>query len=94
MKRDEEIVNIAKQKEESQVFCDLVKSPLSLGVNSAYGVGFIEGAKWADEYPSMEQKQQFVDKAWQWIYRVFVITAPLDFQQAIEKEFRKEMNGE
>ncbi len=87
MKRDEEIVNIAKQKEESQVFCDIVEY-------SAYGVGFIEGAKWADEYPSMEQKQQFVDKAWQWIFRVFVITAPLDFQQAIEKEFRKEMNGE
>lgn len=87
MKRDEEIVNIAKQKEELQVFCDIVEY-------SAYGVGFIEGAKWADEYPSMEQKQQFVDKAWQWIFRVFVITAPLDFQQAIEKEFRKEMNGE
>lgn len=87
MKRDEEIVNIAKQKEESQVFCDIVEY-------SAYGVGFIEGAKWADEHPSMEQKQQFVDKAWQWIFRVFVITAPLDFQQAIEKEFRKEMNGE
>lgn len=47
-------------------------------------------AQWKDE----QAKRQFIDKAWQWIFRVFVITAPLDFQQAIEKEFRKEMKGE
>lgn len=50
----------------------------------------LEMAQWKDE----QAKRQFIDKAWQWIFRVFVITAPLDFQQAIEKEFRKEMKGE
>ena len=61
MKRDEEIVNIAKQKEESQVFCDLVQSPLSQGVNSAYGIGVIEGAKWADK-SMIERARKWLEK--------------------------------
>lgn len=54
MKRDEEIVNIAKQKEESQVFCDIVEY-------SAYGVGFIEGAKWADK-SMIERARKWLEK--------------------------------
>ena len=53
-----------------------------------------QGMLWSDEHPSQELKEKFIDKAWEWIFRVFVITAPLDFQEAIEKEFRKEMTEE
>lgn len=44
----------AKEHEKQTGFYDLVKSPLSKGVNSAYGVGFIEGCVWADTHPSNE----------------------------------------
>jgi len=51
MTREDEITNSAKEHEKQTFFCDLVKSASSKGVNSAYGLGFIEGAKWADEHP-------------------------------------------
>ena len=54
IKRNKEIVCAAKNHETQTGFCDLVKSPLSKGVNSAYGVGFIEGCVWADAHPSKE----------------------------------------
>lgn len=53
-KRNKEIVCAAKNHETQTGFCDLVKSPLSKGVNSAYGIGFIEGCVWADAHPSNE----------------------------------------
>lgn len=53
-KRNKEIVCVAKNHETQTGFCDLVKSPLSKGVNSAYGLGFIEGAVWADNKPSQQ----------------------------------------
>ena len=40
------------------------------------------------------QTDAFIEKAWQWIFRLFVVAAPFEFQQGIEKEFRKEMKGE
>jgi len=51
MTREEQIVKAAKAKEEKTDFCELVKSPVSRGVNSAFGIGFLEGAVWADENP-------------------------------------------
>ena len=50
---DEEIVNAAKSKGEErspECFCDLVHSKKSRGVNSAFGIGFIEGAVWCREF--------------------------------------------
>ena len=40
---DEEIVERAKEAEKRTGFGELVHSPISKGVNSAYGIGFIEG---------------------------------------------------
>lgn len=54
MTREDEITNSAKEHEKQTFFCDLVKSASSKGVNSAYGLGFIEGAVWADNNPSQQ----------------------------------------
>lgn len=54
MTREEEIINAAKEHGKQTFFCDLVKSASSKGVNSAYGLGFIEGAVWADSNPSQQ----------------------------------------
>lgn len=43
---DEEIVNAAKEHEQGFGFGRLVNSKVSRGVNSAYGIGFLEGAEW------------------------------------------------
>ena len=40
---DEKIVKRAKEAEKRTGFGELVHSPISKGVNSAYGIGFIEG---------------------------------------------------
>ena len=40
---DKEIIERAKAAEKRTNFGELVHSPLSKGVNSAYGIGFIEG---------------------------------------------------
>ena len=46
MTREEEIIQVAKQKEKEIRFTQIVKE--AKGVNSAYGIGFLEGAEWAD----------------------------------------------
>ena len=46
---DEQIVNAAKSAEKKTGFGELVHSKVSRGVNSAYGIGFLEGAEWARE---------------------------------------------
>ena len=43
---DEEIINAAKEHEQGFGFGRLVNSKVSRGVNSAYGIGFLEGAEW------------------------------------------------
>lgn len=40
---DKEIVERAKEAEKRTGFVELVHSPISKGVNSAFGIGFIEG---------------------------------------------------
>ena len=50
MTREEQIVGAAKAKEKETEFCELVKSRVSRGVDSAFGIGFIEGAVWADAW--------------------------------------------
>lgn len=40
---DKEIVERAKEAEKRTGFGELIHSPISKGVNSAYGIGFIEG---------------------------------------------------
>lgn len=50
MTRKEEIIQAARQKEKEVGFTQIVKD--SKGVNSAYGIGFLEGAEWADEHPN------------------------------------------
>ena len=44
---DREIVMAAKTAEKKTDFGELVHSKVSRGVNSAYGIGFLEGAEWA-----------------------------------------------
>ena len=51
---DKEIVERAKKAEKETVFGELVHSPISKGVNSAYGIGFIEGMV---EYRNSLQKE-------------------------------------
>lgn len=46
---DEQIVEAAKSAEKKTEFGELVHSKVSRGVNSAYGIGFLEGAEWARE---------------------------------------------
>lgn len=46
---DEQIVEAAKSAEKKTEFGDLVHSKVSRGVNSAYGIGFLEGAEWTRE---------------------------------------------
>lgn len=76
MTREEQIVEAAKAKEEETSFCELVKSPVSRGVDSACGIGFIEGAIWADEHPDLysvtrkaveRERKHLIDKACEWL---------------------------
>lgn len=46
MTRKEEIIQAARQAEKEVGFTQIVKD--ANGVNSAYGIGFLEGAEWAD----------------------------------------------
>ena len=46
---DKQIVDAAKASEKETEFGELVYSQVSRGVNSAYGIGFLEGAEWARE---------------------------------------------
>ena len=50
MTRKEEIIQTARQKEKEVGFTQIVKD--AKGVNSAYGIGFLEGAEWADNHPN------------------------------------------
>ena len=45
-KREQQIVDKAKQREKETGFSDFVHR--ARGVNSAYGIGFLEGAAWSD----------------------------------------------
>ena len=49
--RKEEIIQAARQKEKEVGFTQIVKD--AKGVNSAYGIGFLEGAEWADCHPNL-----------------------------------------
>lgn len=44
---NEQIVEAAKSAEMKTEFGELVHSEISRGVNSAYGIGFLDGAEWA-----------------------------------------------
>lgn len=46
---DDQIVEAARLAGQKEEFGELVRSRKSRGVNSAYGIGFIEGAVWARE---------------------------------------------
>lgn len=55
---DKEIVDMAKDAEKRTGFGELVHSPISKGVNSAYGIGFIEGMV---EYRNSLQEEHVSD---------------------------------
>lgn len=63
MIRKEEIVYAAKAHEHSTQFGELVRSKASRGVNSAYGIGFLEGAEWADETMMIKVKGWIKERA-------------------------------
>lgn len=56
---DEEIVNAAKEHEQGFGFGRLVNSKISRGVNSAYGIGFLEGAKWLRQHIINKNKYNY-----------------------------------
>lgn len=63
MTRKEEIIQTARQKEKEVGFSQFVHE--ANGVNSAYGIGFLEGAEWADNHPNLTWKdivEQLKDK--------------------------------
>lgn len=51
MTRKEEIIQTACQKEKEVGFSQFVYE--AKDVNSAYGIGFLEGAEWADNHPNL-----------------------------------------
>ena len=51
---DKEIIERAKEAEKRTCFGELVNSPISKGVNSAFGIGYIEGMV---EYRNSMQKE-------------------------------------
>jgi hypothetical protein len=51
MTRKEEIIQTARQKEKEVGFSQFVHE--ARGVNSAYGIGFLEGAEWADNHSNL-----------------------------------------
>ena len=57
MTRGEQIINAAKEAEKENTFHPIVA--IAKGVNSAYGIGFLEGAKWADK--------TMIDRACEWL---------------------------
>ena len=57
MTREEQIINAAKTFEKKEGFSPIVKK--ARGVNSAWGIGFLEGAVWADK--------TMIDKACEWL---------------------------
>ena len=54
MTRKEQIIQAAKRAENEDGFAQIVKD--ARGVNSAYGIGFLEGAEWADNHPNLTWK--------------------------------------
>ena len=82
MTRKEEIKQAARQKEKEVGFTQIVLDVK--GVNSAYGIGFLEGAQWADEHPDIEaikaiedhayfagseaMREKIINKASEWLY--------------------------
>ena len=68
MERKEEIIQRAKEAEKETAFSDIVLE--AKGVNSSYGIGFLEGCVWADQHPrkgliacewSDEDEEMFLD---------------------------------
>lgn len=57
MTREEEIIARAEEAEKEATFSNIVLK--AKGINSAYGIGFLEGAVWADK--------TMIDKACEWL---------------------------
>lgn len=68
MTREERIVKAAKDAEKQMGF--------GKGIPSSYGIGFLEGAIWADEHPDLysvtrkavkRERKHILDKVCQWL---------------------------
>ena len=59
---DKEIIERAKEAEKRTGFGKLVHSPISKGVNSAFGIGFIEGMV---EYRNSMQEEPVSEDMWE-----------------------------
>jgi hypothetical protein len=79
MTREEQIIE--KASKDSEIFYK---------VNDNYGDcfhgGFIDGAKWADEHPKPEMvnKQEFIDKACEWLKRNYTNYMVNDLSKYVE----------
>ena len=97
MTRQEQIVYAAKASEKGTGFGEVVKSPVSRGVNSAYGIGFIEGAVWADQ-TMLEKVCKWLDEEMEDFIEYFseeefphVISSNYDYKKDFIEAFRKAM---
>lgn len=89
MTRIEEIVKEAKHREKEEGFTQLVKD--TKGICSAYGIGFLEGAEWADK--------TMIDKVCEWlednIYDYLYINRDFneaDYKNELIEDLRKAMD--
>lgn len=80
-----EIVKAAAENGKKTDFCDLVHSPLSRGVNSPYGIGFIDGAVWADK--------TMIEKVTKWIIENFPSSSGVSAMMYAD-DFRKAMEAD
>ena len=94
MTREDEIIQVAKIKEKEIGFSDIIKE--TKGINSAYGIGFIEGAEWADEnLRSGLVSMEFACKYWETILtswgvdRHNILLALGNFSHAVNLENKK-----
>ena len=81
MTREEEIINAAKTFEKEEGFSPIVMK--AKGVNSAAGIGFLEGAMWADQHP--KEGMVSIDKVCEWLEQY----TPDYIQYFIEHNFAK-----
>lgn len=80
MTREEEIIESAKR-----MYSPSSGIPQSLSMR----VGFIEGAKWADEHPNLYH-DKFIDKACEWLVHQEEMIG-ISFSDEFIERFKKDM---
>lgn len=87
---DEEILKRAKDAERRTRFGELVHSPVSNGVNSAYGIGFIEGMV---EYRNSLQEEPVSDTQSPVLFYGLTGSVGSTKQEPVSEELEKELSA-